>query len=208
MSAAHTGGILLRCAGVPRVSDRFDGSLEKLAVDCVPLAESVAAYAALETGGEIYVYIFSREFGAVSAAVLARTAERAAGLADLKGLAIGGARLHPVFDAPGASRGEVAPFHYVVETDVVAEHEADLNAWYDGEHMPGLAACPGSVRARRFRNPDGSPRYHSCYDLASTETLGSEPWLAVRHTAWSDRVRPHFRNTKRTMLRRLFESQV
>jgi len=207
MSAAHTGGILLRCAGASRVSDRFDDNLKELAVDCVPLAESVAAYAAVEAGGEIYAYLFSREFGAVNTTVLARTAERAGDLVDLRGLRIGAARLKPVFDTPGTSRGEASPFHYIVETDVVAAHEADLNAWYDSEHMPGLAACPGSVRARRFRNPDSSPRYHSCYDLARTETLGSEPWLAVRDTAWSDRVRPHFRNTKRTMFRRLFESE-
>jgi hypothetical protein len=92
--------------------------------------------------------------------------------------------------------------------DVVPAHEDDLNAWYDKEHMPGLAACLGTVRARRFRNPDGSPRYHACYDLVRTETLGSEPWLAVRHTAWSDRVRPHFRNIKRTMFKRLFENEL
>jgi len=208
MSAAHTGGILLRCAGISRASNRFDDSLKELAVDCVPLAESVAAYAAVETGGEMYAYLFSREFGAVNTTVLARTAERAGGLVDLRDLRIGVARLQPVFDTPGASRGEAAPFHYIVETDVVSAHEADLNAWYDSEHMPGLAACPGSVRARRFRDPDGSPRYLSCYDLVRAETLGSEPWLAVRHTAWSGRVRPHFRNTKRTMFRRLFESQL
>ena len=64
------------------------------------------------------------------------------------------------------------------------------------------------MRARRFRNPDGSPRYHACYDLARRETLGSEPWIAVRHTAWSDRIRPHFRNTKRTMFRRLFDVEL
>jgi hypothetical protein len=100
----------------------------------------------------------------------------------------------------------VAPlFHYVVEMDVEPSYEDDLNAWYDKEHMPGLAACPGTVRARRFRNAEGSPRYHSCYDLTQTETLTSAPWLAVRGTAWSSRVRPHFRNLKRTMFKRLFE---
>jgi hypothetical protein len=99
-------------------------------------------------------------------------------------------------------------FHYVVEMDVVPAHEEDLNAWYDKEHMPGLAACPGTVRARRFRNPDGSPRYHSCYDLTRTETQSSPPWLAVRQTAWSDRIRPHFRNLKRTMFKRLFETAL
>jgi hypothetical protein len=30
----------------------------------------------------------------------------------------------------------------------------------------------------------------------------------VRHTAWSDRVRPHFRNTKRTMFERLLEIEL
>jgi hypothetical protein len=204
MSAAHTGGILLRCAGAPPLPDDFAAVLKELAMECVPLAESAAAYAALDSG-EIYAYLFSREFGAVNTAALGRVAERAGSLPTLKDLGVSAARLHPVFDVPGASPGEAAPFHYIVETDVVAEHEADLNAWYDREHMPGLAACPGCVRARRFRNPGGSPRYHSCYDLERTETLGSEPWLAVRHTAWSDRVRPHFRNTKRTMFRRLFD---
>src|SRR5882724_9807645 len=122
-----------------------------------------------------------------------------------KGVEIHAARLRPLFDDAGASGLERPLFHYVVEMDVVPEHEADLNAWYDKEHMPGLAGCPGSVRARRFRNPEGSPRYHSCYDLVRTETVGSPPWLAVRQTAWSDRVRPHFRNLKRTMFKRLFE---
>ena len=104
-----------------------------------------------------------------------------------------------------ASAQKVAHF---VWTDMAAPEEPGFNAWYDEEHMPGLAACPGTGRARRFRNPGGSPRYHSCYDLVRTETLGSEPWLAVRQTAWSDRVRPQFRNLKRTMFRRLLEIEL
>ncbi len=46
---------------------------------------------------------------------------------------------------PGASASLPAPYHYVVETDVLPEHEADFNRWYDGEHLPGLAAVPGTV---------------------------------------------------------------
>lgn len=111
--------------------------------------------------------------------------------------------LHPIVDLPGASRGLPAPFHYVVETDVVPEHEADFNRWYDREHLPGLAAVPGTVRATRFRNPDASPRYHACYDVVSSSTVGSPAWTVVRATAWSQRVRPAFRNTRRTMFRRM-----
>ena len=111
-------------------------------------------------------------------------------------------RLACTTDLPGASHGADAPFHYVVETDVVTEHEADFNAWYDEEHLPGLAAVPGTVRAARYVCEEGSPRYHACYDLASLETFGSPAWLAVRATDWSSRVRPSFRNTTRMMFRR------
>jgi hypothetical protein len=204
MSAAHTGAILLRCAGPLPAPEELQRVLRKIAVGCVPAAESIAAHAAVE-GNEAYVYLFSRNFAAIGSDVPVRVAQNLRALPDLSPLQISTARLQPVFDAAGAFHREAAPFHYVVETDVVPEHEADLNAWYDVEHMPGLVACPGSVRARRFRNSDGSPRYHSCYDLASVETLGSEPWLAVRNSAWSDRVRPHIRNTRRTMFRQLFE---
>jgi hypothetical protein len=203
MSPSHTGAVLVKYLGPLQAPEELPRVLRKLALDCVPLPESVAVHAGLEVS-EGYAYLFSREPGAVTGAVLARVAESARGVPIFKGLQISAVRLQPIFDSPGASPGESAPFHYIVETDVVPEHEADLNAWYDTEHMPGLAACPGSVRARRFRNPDGSPRYHACYDLVRRETLASEPWLAMRHTAWSDRVRPHFRNTKRTMFRRLF----
>lgn len=113
------------------------------------------------------------------------------------------ATLAPLLDLPGASAGAAAPYRYVVETDVEPAREADFNAWYDSEHMPGLAQVPGTVRAQRFRNASGSPRYHACYDLVAPQTLGSPPWLAVRATSWSDRVRPTFRNTRRTMFARI-----
>jgi len=112
-------------------------------------------------------------------------------------------RLLLLRDLAGASASEAALFHYIVETDVLPESEGDFNAWYDDEHLPGLAAVPGTARATRYRNTGGPPRYHACYDLVRPETLGSAQWLAVRGTPWSDRVRPAFRNTKRTMFRRV-----
>jgi hypothetical protein len=208
MSPSYTGAILLRCAGMPETAkEALQLGLKVIAQECVPLAESVAMHAAVE-GDQAYAYLFSRESGALTAPVLAHALRRAQALPVYQDMHVQAARLLPVFDAAGASRREAPAYHYVVETDVAPEHEADLNAWYDTEHMPGLAACPGCVRARRFRNPDGSPRYHACYDLTGGDTLGSAPWLAVRHSAWSDRVRPHFRNTRRTLFRRLFESEI
>ena len=102
----------------------------------------------------------------------------------------------------GASAGEVASHHYVVETDVLPEFEDELNAWYAQEHLPGLAAVPGTIRAARYIDATGSPRYYACYDLAGVHPLASAEWLAVRATPWSARVRPAFRNTRRTMFSR------
>src|SRR5205814_157200 len=116
-----------------------------------------------------------------------------------------------LMDMAGASMGEPAPFHYVVEAGVEAEHESEFNAWYDAEHLPGLAAVSGCVRARRLRileTPDGRSIYLACYDLVSPSSLTTEAWLAVRRTPWSDRVRLTFRDTKRTVFRTMSSTRA
>ncbi|WP_232301032.1 DUF4286 family protein [Caldimonas taiwanensis] len=153
------------------------------------LAPSLVLCRALE-GHEVYAYADSeREVCSLMSHPLTASAEST--------------RLRVTLRLDGASKGQVAAWRYVVETDVLSEAEADLNAWYDHEHLPGLAAVPGTVRAQRLLNEQGHPRYHACYDLVTLETFGSPAWLAVRATAWSSRVRPSFRNTRRTMFRRI-----
>jgi hypothetical protein len=39
--------------------------------------------------------------------------------------------LQGVVELPGASHGQQAAYHYVVETDVQAQHLAALNEWYE-----------------------------------------------------------------------------
>ena len=112
------------------------------------------------------------------------------------------ARLESVFSRDGLSHADTPVFHYVVETDPENGWADEIYRWYDTEHMPGLAAVSGCILAMRLLNHDhgpGSPVSFACYDLVTTETLGSPDWLAVRHTAWSDIARPHFTNTLRTM---------
>lgn len=108
-------------------------------------------------------------------------------------------RLEQVFAREGHSRSDAPVFHYVVEMDPDAGWMPEIARWYDTEHMPGLAAVPGCIHALRLLNHDHGPLSLACYDLVSTQTLGSPPWLAVRGTAWSDITRPHFTHTKRTM---------
>ena len=108
-------------------------------------------------------------------------------------------RLERMLDKRGASAGTPPAFHYVVEMDPEAGWMPQLSDWYDTEHMPGLSLVPGCVRARRYLNHDHGPLSLACYDLVTPETLGSPPWLAVRETEWSSRMRPRFTNTIRTM---------
>lgn len=110
-------------------------------------------------------------------------------------------RLEQVFAADGTSKTASVVFHYVVEMDPESGWMPELSQWYDTEHMPGLAKVPGCIRASRFLNHDHGPLSLACYDLVTEDTLGSAPWLAVRGTPWSDRMRPRFTNTKRTMFR-------
>lgn len=146
----------------------------------VPAGAPVAVWRAVE-GDEVCVY------GAVAAMGVPADAEQVL--------------LRCTLAVPGAAAGEPARWHYVVETDVLPAMEDEFNAWYTGEHLPGLAAVPGTVAASRWVRVGNGPRYTACYDLATRETLGSPPWLAVRATAWSDRVRPAFRQTRRSLYR-------
>ncbi|NYE26494.1 DUF4286 family protein [Pigmentiphaga litoralis] len=104
---------------------------------------------------------------------------------------------------PGKSAGQPAPFHYIVETDIAPDAEGDMNAWYEQEHLPGLAAVEGNVLSRRLVAAQGSPRYYACYDLVDPSARQTAAWTAVTATPWSSRVRPSFRNTRRTIFARL-----
>jgi hypothetical protein len=116
-------------------------------------------------------------------------------------------RLQPLAEWQCASAQEEAPYHYVVATDVDPQDETEFNRWYDTEHMPGLAGVAGAVHCARLRSADGAPRYHACYDVTSPDVLDSCEWLAARHTAWSTRVRPHFRNPRRIMFHTLLDER-
>lgn len=202
MTTTHT--VLLKCSGTLRDDDELAAALAQVAGQSgLPLAGLHAH--AVESGSELYAYFDLKEPTGLNAADATRIAKLAGGMPSLGKLDVTAARLTRMADMPGASHNERAPFHYIVETDAAEGWMEEIVRWYDTEHMPGLAAVPGCVRAQRFINHDGGPRSLACYDLVTPDTLGCPPWLAIRYTAWSDRVRPNFRNTKRTMFRTLPE---
>ena len=200
----QTHAILLKCTGTLRDDAALADALGQLAGQSALPVSCLHAHAVAD-GSELYAYLEFGEPQELSAADAARIADVAGTLPAFADLDVQAARLTRMFVGPGASSGEHAAFHYIVETDTADGWMDEIVRWYDTEHMPGLAAVPGSVRAQRYINHDGGPRSLASYDLVTPETLGCPPWLAIRYTAWSDRVRPNFRNTKRTMFRTLPE---
>lgn len=194
--------LLLRCAGPVGDPAALPHALRALGEKLgFPLA-AVRSHAALG-GGELYAYFALAgplPLDAEMSSCLQQAAKELQPLACLRSQVT---RLQRIADIPGASHGQLARFHYAVETDPAPGWEEELERWYRDEHLPGLASVHGTVRARRFRNLDSGPLSLACYDLLSPETLQDEAWLAVRHTPWSARVRPNFRHTKRTMFRTL-----
>jgi len=146
---------------------------------------------------ELYCYLSASGDALILAAALESRAAQSLGDPGLTASAIA-----PLLHRDGPAQGGTAAFHYTVETDVDAGPEQELNDWYNTEHLPGLAAVPGCIAAARYRNLSHAPRYLAAYDLTEPATLERPEWLAVRNTAWSSRVRPHFRNPKRTLFRR------
>ncbi|MDH6590535.1 hypothetical protein M2165_000424 [Variovorax sp. TBS-050B] len=158
---------------------------------------SIVRRAHAETLQVAHVYLQLLHRTALSKHTLAALTD-AAGAA-CPGTSVEAARLTLMQDLAGASAESPARFHYTVEMAPEPGWGIELQRWYDQEHLPGLAAVPGCVRAQRFWNNDDERASLACYDLVSDRTTASAEWLAVRGTAWSDRVRPHFMKPARTM---------
>lgn len=74
--------------------------------------------------------------------------------------------------------------------------EAEFTEWYNTEHLPGLAAVPDVLSARRFRATDteSERRYLALYHLRDGSVSRSDAWAAAANTPWSERMRRHFRD--------------
>ena len=89
----------------------------------------------------------------------------------------------------------------LIAMNIAPEHEADFNAWYDTEHIPALSTVPGVLSARRFRGTGGR-KYVALYHLEAPEVQDSPDWKKMRESAWTDRLKPHFRDFLRIVCRR------
>lgn len=78
--------------------------------------------------------------------------------------------------------------------NVVPEHEAEFNEWYNKEHIPSLAAVPGVICARRFRATSANRKYVALYHLESPEVQATPAWKSAADSEWTRKLRPHFRD--------------
>jgi hypothetical protein len=100
-------------------------------------------------------------------------------------------------DSPGGAGGLL-----VNAMNVAAEYEAEFNEWYDNEHIPALAAVPGVLSARRFKDLSGTHRYLALYHLKTPEVTFGQDWKDAAASRWTERLRPYFRDHVRIPARR------
>ena len=110
-------------------------------------------------------------------------------------------------------------FLFSAAMDVTADREKLFHEVYDTEHVPLILTVPGVISAARFEtqpltmmlggerktmDPQGAPRFHALYELASPDVLLSEAWArAVEQGRWPAQVRPHTSNRRHLLMRRL-----
>ena len=58
--------------------------------------------------------------------------------------------------------------------------DAEWNAWYNGEYIPGYRTVPGVVYARRFRVVEGEVRYTTVYEFEHDKVSESAAWNQQR----------------------------
>jgi hypothetical protein len=95
-----------------------------------------------------------------------------------------------------------APALLLNAMSVASEHEREFNEWYNTEHIPALAAVPGTLCARRYRGSGAAQRYVALYHLASPDVPDSAAWKEAANTPWTERMRPYFRDHLRIVGRR------
>jgi len=89
----------------------------------------------------------------------------------------------------------------LVMADVVPENEDELNRWYDEEHVPERAGCPGFLNVRRFKAIKGKPKYLALYELESPDVLDSPQYRhdSENPTEWTRRMVGSFTSSVRNV---------
>ena len=108
---------------------------------------------------------------------------------------------------------------FTAAMDVEPAKDAVFNQVYDTEHVPLLLKVPGVIAVARFKKQEltmviggerqtivieNEPIYNALYELESPEVLTSAAWAnAVDSGRWPGEVRPHTKNRRHVLYRRI-----
>lgn len=70
----------------------------------------------------------------------------------------------------------MAPVLQIGRMSVPEAIDAEWNAWYNGEYVPGYRTVPGVLYARRYRVLEGEVRYTTVYEFESEAVPESAAW--------------------------------
>ncbi|HEX2173586.1 MAG TPA: hypothetical protein VHL09_14205 [Dehalococcoidia bacterium] len=77
----------------------------------------------------------------------------------------------------------MAPALQIGRMSVPENVDAEWNAWYNGEYIPGYRKVPGVIYARRFRVVEGEVRYTTVYEFEHEKVSETAEWNHQRETS-------------------------
>jgi hypothetical protein len=85
--------------------------------------------------------------------------------------------------------------------DVDPADAAELNRWFDKEHMEERVKIPGFLGARRYSAITGTPRYLNLYETESLKVFDSPEYRQrlANQTHWSMKMMAKFKNFHRAV---------
>lgn len=72
-------------------------------------------------------------------------------------------------------------------------HLDEFRAWYEEEHMVGLALLEGVISIKRYDNLADPSESLAIYDLVDENVPKQSGWPLVGHTPWTRRIRSKYR---------------
>lgn len=97
-----------------------------------------------------------------------------------------------------------AEFILNVRLNIPADNEKDFNEWYNVDHVPALVGVPGVSCARRYVAVEGDPKYLAVYEMNDARIPKTPEWDKARNSEWTLRIRPHLKDPKVVVSRRIY----
>jgi hypothetical protein len=85
-------------------------------------------------------------------------------------------------DVEKPDRG-MAPVLQIGRMSVPEDVDAQWNAWYNGEYIPGYLKVPGVISSRRYRVVEGGVRYTTVYEFEDEKVPDSAEWNYQRENS-------------------------